>query len=298
MNTKPIALLVVMLPLAAIAQISYNGGIYTQNFDTLQSGAIFIPYTNFPTGWTTSQTYNSGSYVWTSVTNGYSNNYGEYCFSSSASDPDKSIGLVIGSTGQAYLGARFHNATGATLTTFSVSYIVKQWAKGAVTANDQVIPLSYSLNATNLTSGTYVSVSALDMHSIIDGDGVFAALNGNAVSNQAFVAGTVSGISWLPNQDLWIRWSGVSHGFNQSHALAVDDFTFSAVPKLQITTTSPARFQILWSTNYHGYILQSAPTPAPKIWNAVTNVPTIMGDKYGVEVDMVDAQRFFHLIKQ
>ena len=131
MNTKLLALVTATLPLAAIAQISYSGGIYTQDFDTLRSGTIYAPYTNFPTGWTVSSTYNSGTYVWTTVTNGYSNNYGEYCFSLTASDPDKSVGLVIGSTGPAYLGARFRNTSGVTLTAFTLSYFAEQWRKGA-----------------------------------------------------------------------------------------------------------------------------------------------------------------------
>ena len=161
-----------------------------------------------------------------------------------------------------------------------------------------MIPFAYSLDASNLTSGTWVSVSALDMHSINDGDGVFAALNGNVISNQAFVSSTVSSISWLPNQDLWIRWSGVSHYFSQSHAMAVDDVTFSAVPQLQITLASPGQFQFLWSTNYPGYVLESAPTPTPESWDTVTNVPTIIGDEFGVEIDATATQRFFRLKMQ
>ncbi len=291
MNTKLFVLLCVAAPSTVVAQISYTGGTYMQDFNALESGVIYTNYTTLPSGWVVSK----NSYVWTTVTNGYSNNYGTYCFSSSTSDPDKSIGLVIGSTGPAYLGARFRNATGVTLTSFSLSYFAEQWAKGAVTSNDQAIPFTYSLDATNLTSGTFVSVTALDMHSINDGDGVFAALNGNAVFNRQFITGTVSGISWLPNQDLWIRWSGVSHPFTQSHAMAVDDLVFSAVPALQITMIGPARFQVLWSTNYPGYSLQSAPTPTPANWDTVINVPVIVGGEFGVEIDMTEAQQFFRL---
>src|ERR1039457_4682927 len=122
MNTKLFILLCVALPLAAAAQISYNGGTYTQGFNTLESGVIYHNYTTMPTGWVVSK----GSYVWTTVTNGYSNNYGTYCISSTASDPDKSIGLVIGSTAQAYLGARFRNATGVTRTSHSLGYYAHQ----------------------------------------------------------------------------------------------------------------------------------------------------------------------------
>ena len=287
-------LLCAAAPISVTAQISYTGGAYTQDFDTLKSGTIYRDYTNLPAGWVVSH----GSYVWTTVTNGYSNNYGTYCFSSSASDSNKSIGLVIGSTGQAYLGARLHNATGVTLKSFSLSYLAKQWVKGGVTSNDQVIPFSYSLDATNLTSGTYANVTALDMHSINDGDGVYAALNGNVVSNQAFIASTVSGISWLQGQDLWIRWSGVSHPFYSSHALAVDDLSFSAVPKIAILPDGPSQFSVSWSTNYTGYVLESALTPTPPSWDTVTNVPIILDSEFTVRVHSTNAQRFFRLKRQ
>jgi hypothetical protein len=254
MKTKLFIPLCIALPLAAAAQINYSGAIYTQDFNSLGSGVIFSNYTTMPAGWYVSK----GSYVWTTVTNGYSNNYGTYCFSLAPGDPDKAIGLVIGSTGPAYLGARFRNTSGATLNSFSLSYFEEQWAKGAIISNDQVIPFEFSLNATSVSSGAYTNVPALDMHSINDGDGSGGALDGHAASNRQFIAATVSGISWLPNQDLWIRWRGVSYGFFDAHAVAVDDLSFRAVPELQISFSSPGQFLISWSTNYDGYALQSA----------------------------------------
>jgi hypothetical protein len=298
MKTKLLAALTATLPFAALAQISYNGGTYTQDFDSLQSDRIYTPYSNFPTGWTVNSTYNSGTYVWTTVTNGYSNNYGKYCFSLKPGDTDKAIGLVIGSTGPAYLGARFRNTSGVTLTAFSLTYFAEQWSKGAVVANDQVIPFSYSLDATNLTSGTFVNVPALDMHSINDGDGVPAALNGNAPANRQQVAGTVSGIGWLPNQDLWIRWSGVAYSFFGAHALAVDDLTFTALPELKLSSSNPGSLRLSWSTNYPGYALQSAPAPAATAWESVTNVPVTAGSDFTIEIPATGAQRFFRLKTQ
>jgi trimeric autotransporter adhesin len=294
MTTKGFILMGVALPIGCAAQVTYPGGTYTQDFNSLDSGVIYRNYTTMPTGWVVSK----GSYVWTTVTNGYSNNYGTYCFSSSPNDPDKSIGLVIGSTGQAYLGAWFRNETSRTLTAFSLSYSVKQWAKGAVTSDDQAIPFGYSLDATNLTSGTFVNVAALDMHSIHDGNGVFSALNGNAVSNRQIVAGTVSGISWLPGQELWIRWSGVSYPFTWSHALAVDDLSFRAVPALQVSSGGLAHLRVSWSTNYAGYTLQSALTPKATGWTTVTNEPVISNGEFGVEIETTAVRRFFRLKMQ
>jgi hypothetical protein len=293
MKTKLFILLCSVLPLAGQAQINYSGGIYTQDFNTLRDDAPYVSYTNLPNGWFVSH----GSYAWTSgsTAHGYSDGYGTYCFASAAGAQDKSLGLVIGTTGQAYFGAWFHNMSGVTLTSFSLSYFAEQWMKGAVVSNDQVIPFQYSLDATNLTSGTYTGVSSLDMHSINDGDGILAALDGNAATNRQLVTGTVSGISWAPNQDLWIRWCGVSHPFYQNHAMAVDDLFLSAVPQLQITMTSPTRLQVLWSTNYPGYTLQSAPIPTSASWDTVTNVPVIVGGEFGIEIDTTEALRFFRL---
>ena len=298
MNTKLVILLCVTLPFAGFAQINYVGGVYTQNFDTLSSATVYTHYTNMPAGWTFASTYSAGSYVWTTVTNGYSNNYGKYCFSLAPGDPDKAAGLVIGTTGAAYLGACFRNATGVALKSFSLSYFVEQWRKGAVTANDQVIPFSYSLTSTSLTSGTYVNVPALDMHSINDGDGVAAALNGNAAANRQFISSTVSGIVWSPDQTLWIRWSGVPYSFFAAHALAIDDLSFRAVPELQISPIGPAQYRISWSTNYDTCVLQSALTPTATNWDTVTNVPVVLGSEYCVGFDTADTQRFFRLKMQ
>jgi hypothetical protein len=298
MNTKVIAVLVATLPLVAVGQIGYNGGVYTQNFDTLKSGAIFTTYTNFPTGWTVSSAFNPGTYVWTTVTNGFSNNYGKYCFSSTTNDPDKSIGLVIGTTGPAYLGARFRNTSGVILRAFTLSYFAEQWRKGAISSNDQTIPFSYSLVAFSLTNGTFVNVPALAMHSVHDGDGVAAAMNGNAISNRQWVSGTVSNLMWFPGQDLWIRWSGVGYSFFEAHALAIDDLSFRAVPELHISSASPGRLRFSWATNYPGYSLQSAVTPTATSWEAVTNAPATSGSELSVEIEATDTQRFFRLKMQ
>ena len=277
--------------LSAAAQVNYTGGTYIQNFDSLSSGVVYRNNTNLPAGWILTR----GSYVWTTVTNGYSNNYGTYCFSSETNDPNKSIGLVIGTTGPASVGAHFRNETGVTLSSFSISYIVKQWARGAVINSNQIIPFSYSLNATSLTNGTFVSVPVLNMQSIHDGNGTFAALNGNDPANRQLITGAVSGITWLPNQELWIRWTGVSHPFNSSHALALDDLTFTAVPDVQISAENPGQLRISWPTNFSDFTLQSATTLPATSWEIVTETPTISSGTFTIQIELTDSQRYFQL---
>ncbi len=274
-----------------MAQVSYTGGTYSQDFDSLESGVIYRNYTNLPAGWVITH----GSYIWTTVTNGYSNNYGTYCFSSNTNDPDKSIGLVIGTTGAASLGAHFRNDTAVTLTSFSLSYAVEQWAKGAVNKSNQIIPFAYSLDATSLTNGTYVNHAPLNMQSINDGDGVFAALNGNDPANRQFLTAAVSGIIWLPNQELWIRWTGVSHPFNSSHVLAVDDLTFTAVPGLQISAENPVQLRLSWPANFTNFTVQTGAILAPTGWEILSETPTISGDSFTIQINPTDPQRFFQL---
>ena len=296
-NTRGLKLSLLLwsvLPIAAVAQINYTGGNYTQDFNSLESGVIYRYYTTLPAGWVVS----SGAYVWTPVTNGYSGNYGTYSFSLSANDPDKAIGLVIGSTGPAYLGAQFRNATGVALDSFSLTYFAEQWAKGVVSSNDQVIPFEFSLDATNLTSGTFTPAPALDMHSINDGNGSFAALNGNLPANRQCIAATVSGFSWLPNQDLWIRWRGVSYGFLTAHALAIDDLCFRAVPALQIAPSGSSHIRLAWSTNYPGYTLECASNSTLMAWRRLTNEVSTAGTELTVDVEATLEHCLFRLEKR
>jgi|ERR1043166_3585921 hypothetical protein len=293
---KLFALVTAFVSAAAHGQINYGGGTYTQDFNGLLDDAKFVNYTNLPIGWVVSH----GSYVWTSgsTTNGYSNNYGTYGFASAAGAADKSLGLVIGTTGQAYFGARFRNTSGVALTAFSLSYFEEQWVKGAVTSMDQVIPFSYSIGATSLTSGSYSNFPALDMHSINDGDGTQAPLDGNAPGNRRLISAIVSGISWAANQDLWIRWSGVPYSFFSAHAMAVDDLSFSAGPQLQIVRNGSTELTVSWPTNAAGFVLKAGPDSSVPTWEFVTNPAPTVGDQFMVTIAATNTQRFFRLEKQ
>lgn len=226
-NTILILISSALVSNAASSLIEYSGGVYNQDFNTLQSSAVYTPFTDLPAGWQVSH----DSYVWTNGTAGYSNNYGTYAFSSSTASSDKALGMVIGSTGQAFFGAHLQNTTGGVLTSFTLSYYAEQWAAGAVNASNQSIPFKYSLGGSSFVSDNYTSVPSLAMNSIQDGNGTFTALDGNLAQNRTLVSYTVTGINWKPGQNLWLRWDGVSVRFSSSRALAVDDLSFSAIPE-------------------------------------------------------------------
>lgn len=108
--------------------------------------------------------------------------------------------------------------------------------------------------------------------------------------------GAMAGCKLLgPNQDLWIRWSGVPYSFFSAHVLAIDDLTFKAVPALQVSSVDPAHFRISWPTNYPGYGLESASDPMQANWDTVTNSTVILGNDFSVQLDTTGPRRFFRL---
>jgi hypothetical protein len=66
--------------------------------------------------------------------------------------------------------------------------------------------------------------------------GTAATLNGNLAANRvADITATVTGISWAPGTDLWLRWSDIqaAHGSpsvnDDDDGLAIDNVRFSAI---------------------------------------------------------------------
>ncbi len=133
------------------------------------------------------------------------------------------------------------------------------------------------------------------MQSINDGNGIFAPLNGNDPANRQLISATVSGITWLPNQELWIRWNGVSHPFDWSHALALDDLTFTALPNLQISTGAAGQLRISWPAGFTNFTLRSAVTFPPTTWENWSNNLTTSGSAITLDIPPTDPHRYFQL---
>ena len=144
-------------------------------------------------------------------------------------------------------GFRFvNNDAAANITGFTITYTGEQW-RNAGTGAAQTLRFSYGVfssgtgsigNETNSSAAgyamdtRYTAVSSLDFSSPqFTSPG--KSLGGNNMANRTTLSGTVSGISAASNQEIWVRFVDVNDGgtpqVNQNHALAVDDFTFTAV---------------------------------------------------------------------
>jgi hypothetical protein len=205
------------------AQVVLSGpGTYFQNFDSLApTGTAWSWNDNLPTalmqGWYSNQI----SYDADDGTNGSS---GLYSYGNGSST-ERALGSVALPGALIRYGIRLNNASGGTFSALNLDYIGEQWRSGSANFTDKLI-FEYSTNATNLSSGTWISLTALDFNSPNNlGTGV---LNGNAPANQAFHSGTMSGLTWLNGTDMWVRWTHV--GNPSRDALALDTMHLNAVP--------------------------------------------------------------------
>ncbi|MBC8128449.1 MAG: metallophosphoesterase, partial [Gloeobacteraceae cyanobacterium ES-bin-144] len=219
------------------AQVSYTGGVYSQNFDTLQgttNNTTGVAWTNNSTlpGWYSSHTsygVTNGTIGGTAATfdgTATAVNVGLFSFGT-ASSTDRALGSratsQVANNSNIYYGVRLVNNTSQTITSFSVTFTGEQWHKnGATTAH--TLPVQYQLGATSISTGSWTSVATFT--SPVN-TATIASLDGNAAANRRGVSGKISGISWAPGAELWVRVAdGNESGSEQ--AMGIDDFYFIA----------------------------------------------------------------------
>ncbi len=211
----------------AIGQISLTGPNYTQDFNTLSNtagsttNALTIP------GWLLNETgggvRDNEQYA---VDNGGSSTGDTYSYGTTAAT-DRALGALQSGTLISSFGAFFTNNTGTTLNSLTISYTGEQWRLGTAGRADR-IDFQYSLNATSITTGTWVDVDALDFSSPIT-TGTLGALDGNATANRTPITSYITGISIPNGATFYIRWNDVNVS-GADDGLSVDDFTISTVP--------------------------------------------------------------------
>lgn len=170
------------------------------------------------------------------------NTGGFWGFGSDASDPEKALGS-IGSTTVAtndtsmYLALRLTNMTGAPLDSFTLVYDGEQWRDGEST-NPETLSFDYSLGATTANwfdpATPFIPITALNFSSpSFTGTGNSgSSVNGNLEGRVPDISATVSGISWVPGTDLWLRWGDVQlSGGLADDGLGIDTVRFVAVPE-------------------------------------------------------------------
>ena len=235
-----------LLPGAAVAPVLAAGSVslttlgtpYSQDFSTLANAGT--TNTALPLGWDLSEAGTSARVNAAYAASTGSDTAGDvYSFGAGGSN-ERAYGTLLSGTLTPLIGAAFSNDTGATIGSLSIGYTGEQWRLGTAGRTDR-LDFQYSLDATSLTTGTWVDVDGLDFNGPIS-SGTSGALDGNAAANRAAVAGSISGLSLLNGSTVWIRWTD----FNAAGAddgLAVDDFSLTpqgvpVTPELTVNDVS------------------------------------------------------------
>ncbi|MBD2345116.1 ExeM/NucH family extracellular endonuclease [Anabaena subtropica FACHB-260] len=204
-----------------MANINTLGIAVTENFDTLaNTGTSSI----LPSDWVFTESGTNANTTYTAGT-GSSNAGDTYSFGAAGST-DRALGTLQSGSLIPTFGSSFTNNTGATITTLDIAYTGEQWRLGTAGRSDR-LDFQYSLDATSLTTGTWIDVDTLDF-TTPNSAGTVGLRNGNDPANRTAVSASITGLSIPSGTTFWIRWND----FNASGAddgLAIDDFSLTAL---------------------------------------------------------------------
>ena len=139
---------------------------------------------------------------------------------------ERAFGSIADATITPALGAVFTNNTGGTVSKISIQTRMEQWRESGNAAVNETIAFSYSLDATSLNTGTWTSVSALDLKEKLTGATTNLAVNGNLASNYSLLSNIIIGLNWTNGTNLWIKWVDVNEAGNNG-MYAIDNFSIS-----------------------------------------------------------------------
>lgn len=139
---------------------------------------------------------------------------------------DRALGSIAGGpTGTVHYGVRFANNTGSTIASIEVTYAGEQWRNGGIPAADLAFDYRQAATVTDLTTGTYTLVPALNFTTPVSG-GTPVALDGNAAANRS-IRNAGFPVTVLPGQEIMIRWTDFDQVGND-HGVSIDNLTIIA----------------------------------------------------------------------
>ena len=214
-----IVLFAFFISLTSVAQviITTTATAYTQNFNTLKATAGTS--TTLPTGWKLLETGTNANTSYTtdagSSTTGDTYSYG------TGTATERAFGTLNSGSLNSTIGVQIKNSTGLTITSLTISYTGEQWRCGTAGRTDQ-LDFQYSLNATSLSTGTWVDNNALDF--VSPSTTSVGAKDGNAAANRTLRTAVISGLSIANNAIFWLRLNDLDAS-GADDGLAMDDFS-------------------------------------------------------------------------
>ncbi|HEV7573012.1 MAG TPA: DNA/RNA non-specific endonuclease [Thermoanaerobaculia bacterium] len=225
--------------LAQCVSLTTLGSPYTQNFDTLSNTAASTTNNLTIPGWFLTETgggaRDNEQYA---VDTGASTTGDTYSYGAAAST-ERALGQLRSGTLIPNFGACFTNNTGTPITSVAVAYNGEEWRLGTAARTDQM-NFEYSTNGTDLVTGTWTGVAALNF--VTPDTATTGAKNGNAAADRTALSSTVSSLNIPNGATFWIRWTDTD-ATGADDGLAIDDFALTpqgAPPNTPPTITPPA----------------------------------------------------------
>ena len=225
-----------LLPAGAFAQcvsLTTLGAAYTQNFDTLSNTAGSTTNNLTIPGWFMTEggggARDNEQYA---VDTGASTTGDTYSYGAAAST-ERALGQLRSGTLIPLFGACFTNNTGSTITSLAVALNGEEWRLGTAGRTDQM-NFEYSTNATDLSTGTWTGVAALNF--VTPDTATTGAKNGNAAADRTALSSTISSLSIANGATFWIRYNDTD-ATGADDGLAIDDFSLTpnSVPAVNLS---------------------------------------------------------------
>src|SRR4051812_25491937 len=208
---------------AQCVSLTTLGSAVTQNFDTLSNTAGSTTNNLTIPGWFLTESgggaRDNEQYA---VDTGGSTTGDMYSYGAAAST-ERALGQLRSGTLIPLFGACFTNNTGATIASLAIAYNGEEWRLGTAARTDQM-SFEYSTNATDLVTGTWTNVAALDF--VTPDTATTGTKNGNAAADRTALSSTISALSIANGATFWIRWTDID-ATGADDGLAVDDLSLT-----------------------------------------------------------------------
>ena len=166
-----------------------------------------------------------GPVTYLKVDDGYGGTINNIVIYGANGNPDRALGYG-GGPGPGSFGAVFSNNIANPITQFLISYTGEQWWNGPIRGSGlDKLAFEYSTNATNLTSGTWTAVPALDFYSLNINTANYGPIDGNNPANKTNLTATIPGLNIPSGKTFFVRWRAMDSSYDDG--LAVDDFSLT-----------------------------------------------------------------------
>jgi hypothetical protein len=243
-----LAVLTVVGATVATAQISYSGGTYSENFNTIfnvdgtgtaaiTSGTGTQGAIPTLTSWQASRIAGTATGTFALFADwggsGASTTARLYSYGLPAGNTERALGSLASGGSTIGFGTWFVNSSSDTFGSVTFSFDREVW-RTQNTAIDESLEFSYGFASSGIGTGNFITNGLMTAFSALNAtsQSSFASLNGglggfnDPSTNTVSVSATISGLTWAPGDSLFIRWNDFNDAGNDA-GVAIDNLSMT-----------------------------------------------------------------------